>query len=391
MTESTGHPLLALGFRPFYLAAALFAASALPLWLAIYVGGFQFDTYLVGFQWHSHEMVFGFTSAVIAGFLLTAVRNWTGQPTPTGTGLAALVGLWICGRIFMVTGPAAIAVVADLVFLPALAAVIAIPIWRSGNVRNYKLLLVLAGLTASNVLFHLAKLNVLPAEWFQGSTIAALDLITILMAIVGGRVIPVFTRNAIPTANPKQVMFIDVIAIASLVAILLCGIVEVWITIPTLGWVSLFATAALAHTIRCLLWQPHRTLGNGLLCMLPIAYAWIPISLGLRVLTTLSVVPPAAPIHALTLGAIGGLMLAMMMRSALGHTGRALIAGRAEFAAFVLVQSAAVVRVIGAVVDASFYRNTVLMSGILWTLAFMVFLFRYIPILARARIEGEAG
>lgn len=387
MSKLTHYPLLELGFRPFYLIGALFAASALPLWLAIYVGGFQLDTYFASFYWHSHEMVFGFTSAVITGFLLTAVRNWTGQPTASGAALAALVGLWVCGRLFVITGPAAVAVVADLAFLPTLGAVIAVPIWRSRNARNYKLLLVLAGLTAGNLLFHLANLNVIPGEWFRVATTAALDLITILMAIVGGRVIPVFTANAFPTAKPKQVLFIDVIAIVSLVVILLLGVINVWITIPTLGWVALLATAAVAHTARWLLWQPHCTLGNPLLWMLPVAYAWIPISLGLRVLATLSFVPPAAPVHALTLGAIGGLMLAMMMRSALGHTGRALSAGRAEIMAFVLVQLAAVVRVTGAITDASLYRSAVLLSGIFWTLAFVVFLIRYTPILTQARID----
>ena len=145
----------------------MFAALALPMWLAMYFGVVQLNAYFPGVHWHSHEMVFGYTSAVIAGFLLTAVRNWTGQPTPTGTGLAALVVVWICGRVFMLVGPNALAVVADLAFLPMLAAVIAIPIWRSRNVRNYKLLFVLTGLTIGNVLFHLANLHVIPGEWLR--------------------------------------------------------------------------------------------------------------------------------------------------------------------------------------------------------------------------------
>lgn len=385
MNKPANFPLLTLGFRPFYLAAALFAASALPLWLAIYVGAVHLDSYFVASHWHIHEMVFGFTSAVIAGFLLTAVRNWTGRPTPTGMGLAMLVGLWICGRVLVITGPTELAVFADLIFLPVLAVAIAIPIWRSRNVRNYKLLLVLVALTTGNVLFHLAKLNIVSVDWFQVSTTAGLDLITILMAIVGGRVIPVFTRNAIATAEPRTLKFVEVVAIASLVAVLLCGIIKVWFPIPDLVWVSLYATAALSHTVRWILWQPHRTLGNALLWMLPIAYFWIPISLAFRLLSTLSLVPPAAPIHGLTLGAIGGLMLAMMMRSALGHTGRALTAGRAEILAFVLVQLAAIVRVTGTLIESSFYRSTVLWSGALWTLAFVVFLFRYTPILMQAR------
>ena len=121
--ESPHRPWLALGFRPFYLAAALFGAIALPYWLVMYGGGGLHDAYFTGIRWHSHEMVFGFTSAVMAGFLLTAVRNWTGQPTPTGTGLALLVFIWISGRVFVLTGPAALAVSVDIAFLPILAAV----------------------------------------------------------------------------------------------------------------------------------------------------------------------------------------------------------------------------------------------------------------------------
>ena len=389
--EVTQRPWLALGFRPFYLVAAVFGASALPLWLVMYGGGVYLDAYFIGIRWHSHEMVFGFTSAVIAGFLLTAVRNWTGQPTPTGTGLAWLVFIWVCGRVLVLTGPSALAVSFDLAFLPLLAVVIAIPIWRSRNTRNYKLVLVLLALTLCNTLFHLANLGVLASEWFQISTTAALDLMTLLITVVGGRVIPVFTANANPAAKPVRLMTVEVAAVASLILVLVFGIFKPWFAIPAWAWSALLAAAASAQAVRWLLWQPHRTSGNALLWMLPMAYVWIPISLGLRALSVQSIVPMAAPIHALTLGAISGLMLAMMMRSALGHTGRPLEAWRPEIAAFLLVQLAAVVRVAGTVIGPEFHRHIVLISGVLWTLALVVFLLRYVPMLIQARIDGRPG
>ncbi|MEE8307929.1 MAG: NnrS family protein, partial [Gammaproteobacteria bacterium] len=154
------HPILAVGFRPFYLLAALFAVAALPLWMGFYFDLIPAGGYLVGISWHTHEMLFGFTPAVIAGFLLTAVQNWTGRPTSTGSGLLALVVLWLLARVLILTGPPAFAAVVDLLFLPTLAVVVGIPIARSGNYRNLLVLAVLVGLWLANLVFHFAHLNI---------------------------------------------------------------------------------------------------------------------------------------------------------------------------------------------------------------------------------------
>ena len=384
-------PLLALGFRPFYLAAAIFGVLAVPLWIASYLGVVSSHSYLAGMIWHSHEMVFGFAAAVIAGFLLTAVRNWTGQATPTGTGLALLLVLWLAGRVSVVTGPALAAVLLDLLFLPLLALVLAIPICRSRNMRNYKLLVVLTGLTICNVLFHLAHLGIIRPDWLRVSITMALDVITILMVIVGGRVIPAFLANAVPDASPRHVFAVEIIAIGTLVVILLFDVLGDLFALPKSVWLALLSTAALANAIRWLLWQPVRTRGNALLWMLPAAYVWIPVSLALRAFATGGLVPAAAPVHALTIGAMSGLMLAMMARSALGHTGRDLKAGVYEISAFMLVQLAAVVRVAGTVIDSGVYQSTIILSAALWLLAFLLFLVRYVPILTKARIDGRPG
>ena len=386
-----GVPVLALGFRPFYLLASLFAVIALPIWILSFTGGTQMGEYLRGGAWHSHEMIFGFASAVIAGFLLTAVRNWTGQPTPSGAPLAALVAIWLLARVLMLTGPASAAAMIDILFLPILGLAIAIPIWRSRNARNFKILAVLAGLTLANVVYHLAYLNLLPAGFARLATVAALDVIAILIAIMGGRVIPAFIGNAVESAEPRHYVGVEIASVGSLLVILVVGVVKPWFPVPGVVWLVLFATAAIAHSIRLLLWQPFRTYDKPLLWMLPVAYAWLPITLALRVLAELAIVPASAAVHALTIGAIGALMVAMMMRSALGHSGRPLIAGPAEISAFVLLQLAAIVRVFATSIAPAIYREAMITSGVLWTVAFTVFLIRYWAILTRPRIDGRPG
>jgi len=383
--------LFALGFRPFYLLAALFAAWALPWWMASYSGALHLGGYLQGMNWHSHEMIFGFVPAVIAGFLLTAARNWTGQPTPSGAKLGMLAALWLVARVAAVTGPAPVAALLDMAFLPTLGVLVAIPVWRSRNVRNFKVLLVLSLLAAANIAYHLSYLNWLPAYVMPHALAAALDIVTILMAIIGGRVIPAFTANAVATAKPRHVKSVEVVALGSLVLILAADVWTIWQPLTSSAWAVLFALAAVAHGVRLVLWQPHRTLHNMLLCMLPAAYAWIPVSLALRAAGQVWGISPGAATHALTIGAIASLMMAMMTRSALGHTGRKLSAGWTETSAFLLLQFAAIVRVGATFVPGLYYSNAVITAGFLWLLAFATFLLRYWAILTRPRIDGKPG
>ena len=383
--------LLALGFRPFYLFAAVFAIVAVPAWLVSYAGADLAGNYLQGIAWHSHEMIFGFAAAVIAGFLLTAVRNWTGRPTPTGALLGGLATLWLLARVLMLAGPANVAALIDVFFLPALGIAVAIPIWASRNTRNYKVLAVLSVLTLANVGYHLASSGSLPLEFGRVSMTAALDVISILIAIVGGRVIPAFIGNAVEGASPRHIRSVEFVSVGALLAILVAGVVKPWIAFPHIAWLIVFVVAAAGQAVRLLLWQPFRARGNPLLWMLPVAYAWLPISLALRALELQSMVPAGAAIHALTIGTIASLMMAMMMRSALGHSGRPLVAGLAEVGAFVLLQLSAVVRILAALVVPGAYQEAMIVSGVLWTLAFVVFLWRYWPVLTRPRIDGRPG
>ena len=389
--KPTAMALLALGFRPFYLVAAVFAIVAIPAWLVSYAGGDLAGYYLQGMAWHSHEMIFGFAAAVIAGFLLTAVRNWTGRPTPTGTLLAGLVTLWLLARVLMLTGPANAAALIDILFLPALGVAVAIPIWAGRNARNYKILAVLSVLTLANVGYHLASSGSLPLEFGRISMTAALDVISILIAIVGGRVIPAFIGNAVEGANPRHIRSVEFVSVGALVVILVAGVVKAWIAVPPIAYLIILVVAAVGQGVRLLLWQPFRARGNALLWMLPVAYAWLPVSLALRALELQSIVPFGTAIHALTIGAIASLMMAMMMRSALGHSGRPLVAGLAEVGAFVLLQLSAIVRILAASIAPGAYREAMIVSGVLWTLAFVMFLWRYWPVLTRPRIDGRPG
>jgi uncharacterized protein involved in response to NO len=383
--------LFALGFRPFYALAGIFAVAAVAVWLLSLAAVFHIGGYLPGVFWHSHEMVFGFATAVMAGFLLTAVRNWTGLPTPTGLALAALAAVWFAGRVLIITGPPLLAAIVDVAFIPALAAAIAAPIIRSRNQRNYKIVVILLLIALANVVFHLALRGLLPAWLIRTTVVTALDLITLLFAIVAGRVIPAFTKNAIPESAPRHAGWLEFLSFGSLILIIVARISDDWVPVSAMVPAVLLVIAAVSHAYRLALWQPHLTVSNPLLWMMPVAYSWLPVALFLRALAQYSVVGEAVWIHALTTGAISGLMLAMMMRSALGHTGRPLVAGGMEMGAFLVLQLAAIVRVAAGLFSEAHYLQVVVASGILWMLAFGVFLTRYLPMLARPRIDGRPG
>lgn len=380
--------ILQLGFRPFYTLASLFAIVAVIVWLSAFAGFSGTGSYLHSMVWHSHEMLFGFAAAVIAGFLFTAVRNWTGLPTPTGVALAALAALWLVARVLIIKGPAPVAAIVDVLFLPAIAFAIAGPILRSKNVRNYKVLAVVLALAVSHGVFHLANLGYAPTWLSRISLFAGIDIVVILMAIVGGRVIPAFTKNAVPEATSHHEPWVEIVTFVSMVLVVLATSVSGAWTVPPNLLALLFIVVAAAHATRLALWDPVKTIHNPLLWMMPAAYSWIPFAFLLRALAAMNIVPGGAWIHAITMGAVSSLMLAMMMRSSLGHTGRQLLASRLDMAAFVLLQIAAIVRVIASIAAGGTYRYWIVASGLLWVLAFLIFAIRYVPMLSRPRLSG---
>jgi uncharacterized protein involved in response to NO len=389
-SRRTGLPILALGFRPFYLAGAIYAALALPLWLLLLAGRAPAGLATLGVDWHAHEMIYGFAVAIVTGFLFTAVPNWTRRATPTDKGLAACVALWLAGRLAMLAEPGPLTAAIDLAFLPVVAIAVARPIIGARIWRNLFVVLLLTLLWLGNLAFHLDRLGAGFAVDQRTALLMALDVFAILVAAIGGRVIPAFIGNAVPGARPMRLPGVEFAAMGSLFFILLLEPLHGAGLVEPLGLAPVFALAAAAHVVRLACWSPLRTWRQPLLWILPLAYAWLPVTLALRGLAMVGVLPEAAGLHAFTVGAIGGMTLAMMTRSALGHTGRRLVAGRPELLMFLLVQVAAVARVTGPLASEA-YLVPLCISGLAWTAAFGLFAITYWPRLTRARVDARPG
>ncbi len=386
-TSSPRFAVFALGFRPFYLLAAALAALAVPLWIAEYAGYLGGAGYLSGSLWHAHEMLFGFASAVIVGFLFTAVRNWTNRPTPTRTPLALLAVLWLAGRVLLPIGPGWLAAAVDVAFLPFAALGIAIPLAKSGNRRNYFFVGLLLLIAAANLVFHLGRLGVLP-DVGREALHAALYVVIFIIAVMAGRVVPMFTANAIPGARVWRNATLDRAALAGLAVALAAAVVRPDSPVTAL----LCALAAVLHVLRARGWVPFSTGGTPILWILHLSYAWIPLGLLLHAAAALTpAVPATAALHAFAVGAAGGMIIGMITRTARGHTGLPLQAGAAETAAYALVHAAAVVRVFGIVLLPSHYLATLAVAAALWSAAFLAYLGVYVPILVRPRPDGRPG
>jgi uncharacterized protein involved in response to NO len=380
-----GLALWRLGFRPFYLLASVFASVSIALWGAQYAGWLT-TPYLSGPIWHAHEMLFGFTLAVMTGFLFTAVRNWTQLPTPTGAALAALAALWLAGRVLVLTPFGFAAAVVTTAFPLAVAVSILPPLARSGGGRNLLFVGLLVALAGSELATHLAELDVAAFPARLGVQ-AALDIVLVVMTVLGGRVIPMFTTNAIPRSNLRRSVLVERAVLASLAALVLADLLQLTGSLLAV----LLAFAALVQGARALLWRPWRTFRIPMVWILHVGYLWIPVHLALRALAEAGFVASPLATHALTVGAIGGLTLGMMTRTARGHTGRPLRAGRCEVVAFALVTAAAIARVLVPLAVPAAYRAAVIASACMWSAAYAVFAVRYWPILTRPRIDGRPG
>lgn len=378
--------LFNLGFRPFYLLAAALAAASLPVWVAQFFGVLPAVGYVSGAAWHTHEMLFGFAIAVVTGFLFTAARNWTGLPTPSGKPLAALAALWVAGRIAMLTGPGIVAAAVDVLFLPAVAWCLWLPLHRARN-RNRFFVGILLALAAVNVGFHLSHLGVLK---FAPITLveAGLGFVIMIVAIMAGRVVPAFTRNAVRGARARHVKGLDVAALASLAVTWI-----VWIAgAPAYVVVPIALFAALTHAARLWTWDPWSTRARPILWILHLSYAWIPVGLMLLALTLAGIGgTPALAVHALAAGAMGGMIIGMITRTARGHTGMPLEVGRSEVLAYVLVHVGAAVRVFVPWAIPQWYAPALVVSAVCWSLAFAIYCVVYWPLLSRTRFDGKPG
>lgn len=384
MTDRIAHPLLALGFRPFYLLAGAYAAASVAVWTLQFFGILPGGA-VHGPWWHAHEMLFGYTLAVVTGFLFTAARNWTQQPTPTGAALAGLALLWLAGRLLSFTPWRGWSAATDTLFVLGVAWGIGRPLLASGNRRNYFFVPLVLALGAANLGFHAAVNGWTAWSPTHALTLAA-DVILFVMAVVAGRVVPMFTNNALPGLPARRHALVDRCALGSALALIAADLL-----LPGLVVAGIAAVAAVAHAVRLALWAPWATRRAPLLWILHLAYGWIVVYLALRAASYVMATPGNLAVHALTVGAIGGLTLGMMTRSALGHTGRPLAAGAAETASYVLVQLAALLRVVVPLLLPQTYAYAVGASAVLWCAAFTVFTVAYWPLLTRPRVDGRPG
>ncbi|WP_394752811.1 NnrS family protein [Crenothrix sp.] len=381
------YPLFALGFRVFFALAGLSALVLLILWSCIFKGALTQDNYFSGTYWHAHEMLMGYTVAVIAGFLLTAVKNWTGAETLTGKPLAALALLWLYGRVvpfYEGLLPDVLIALTDFAFLPILAYQVSKPILRARQYKNLIFVGLLLLLSVGNGLIHSEILG------FQKSTAAIgiqiiMATIIVLILIIAGRIFPFFTSRGLSSSLVIKNPLLDALAIAS--AVLVFDLQIFGITGTVLAIASIIA--ALANLVRVYSWYVQKIWYVPLLWVLYTGYSWLILGFGLTALSAYAIVLPSVAIHAFTLGGIGVLTVGMMARVSLGHTGRALRASNSIVIAFVLINLAAVFRVLLPIALPSWYGNLIYMSILLWLAAFSLFVFVYFPILSSARVDGQ--
>lgn len=382
-----GPALWRLGFRPFYLLGALYAALGVPLWIAIFAGVIAPPEGVSPTAWHAHEMVFGFAIAIVTGFLFTAVRNWTDLPTPTGGRLAALCALWVLARVLFALGAPDAGVLVELAFLVLVAVALLSVLLRARNRRNYFVGMLFLVLFLADLAFWSAAHGWLPALSPDGAVRFALYLVVLLTFVIAGRVVPMFTLNAVRGLRQFKDVRLDRAAIAvggATFAFELAGV-------EGAGLAAAAALAAVLHGVRLAGWRPLATLGKPILWILHAAYAWVPVGFALMAAAALGLVPRALALHAFSTGVVGGLVIGMITRTALGHTGRMLVAGRGEVVMYTLVMLAALLRVIGPLAMPSQYLYWLALSAACWSAAFLVYLAVYGPRLSQPRVDGRDG
>ena len=383
----------AYGFRPFFLLAGLFAAVSVAAWLWIYGAGAVPGTRMPPQFWHGHEMIFGFVAAAVAGFLLTAVPSWTGGPGFSGLPLVALTSLWFAGRIAFSLGetlPVALLATVELGFLPGVMLLVAPTLFRSSN-RNIRLLPVLLVLWLMDAYF----LYGLAAGDFAASATAlrgALGLVLVLITVIGGRVVPAFTRNALAQRGRNLVIRSRPLVEKLVIPVMLVyAIADVIAPMGTATAVVATLAAAL-QAWRLSAWQGFCTASQPIVWILHLAYLWLPVGLALKAAFLLGGFAWAVHWqHALGAGAAGSMVLAVMTRAALGHTGRPLRAHPVTVAAYSLLTVSVVVRVFGPGVLPGQYAAVVMTAGTLWLVAFLLYVGVYAPVLLLPRLDGKPG
>lgn len=388
--QSSGFALFNLAFRPFFLFAAVAGVLLMVHWLTLLgKGQLTYNYYQLSQLWHGHEMLFGYAIAVIVGFLMTAVRNWTSIQTPYGKTLAGLFLIWLSARLlpiiaeFIMPIPASVIAAVDLAFLPLVALAISLPIVRSGNHRNLIFTVILIAMTIANLLTHLQLLGFTESTLAKGMQLE-LGLIVVMMCVMGGRVIPFFTERAM-AFEAKRFSWIEKSIIPLAAGWLICDLFQLHLLSSVLAGIN-----ALVHFIRLAGWFKARLFRNPLIWILHLAYLFIPLGFMLDALSGFAMVSPYLATHAFAAGAIGSMTIGMMARVSLGHTARPLKLAKITVIAFALMVAAGVIRIFLPMIP-ELYTMAIHLSGGLWTLAWVLFLIPYTPILLKPRADGQFG
>ncbi len=383
--------LLNLGFRPFFLGAAIFAIISMMLWMGVYV--FQLPlsiTRISTFQWHAHEMIYGFAMAVVAGFLLTAVKNWTGVQTLYGFGLLGLCALWALPRVLFLFGTPWMFVAGffDMLFALCLIGSILYPIVRVKQWRQLGIVVILALLASANGCFYLGAARLIDQGVFFG-IYGGLFLIVGLILIIGRRVIPFFIEVGV--GYPVKLFNSKWLDLAIIVLYIAFLIAEVWIGNP---WMVASTAMGLfvVNSARLVGWHTNGIWQKPLLWSLFIAFIWINLGFLLLAINAFLKLPNIVVIHAFSVGGIGVIILSMMARVTLGHTGRNVQnPPKAVVISLVVLIIGAVFRVVVPLIVEGHYVIWVAASQILWITAFLIFIITYFPMLVKPRIDGQFG
>ncbi|TNE32302.1 MAG: NnrS family protein [Alphaproteobacteria bacterium] len=379
------HPFLGRGFRPFFLCGAVYTVFSVLLWGGFYAGHTQLPEVLgdpVG--WHAHEMIYGFTMAIVAGFLLTAVANWTGGAPARQLHLAGLVALWGAGRLVLNLNtelPSWLVYGIAGAFIPALAVSLALPLLKSRNIRNFIFLGLLSILSGCEAAYFITG-KIMPLY-------LAVLMIVIMVSLIGGRIIPAFTvaalrrrgETAYPTPQPKA-------DIAALLSLIILGVVLVVFGNADVVFAAAAFIAAIIHAWRMRYYLTARVWHDPMLWILHLGYAWLVVGLFCAAAAGLEIIPFSTALHSITVGSIGSMTLGMMCRVTLGHTGRDLAASKLTTLAFILMQLAAVIRVGGVIVMPTQATLWIAATACLWAGCFAFYLPVYAPMLWKQRPDG---
>lgn len=383
----SGPPVLSYGFRPFFLLAGIFAIAAMVGWIGALIAGWEIGGDYGMLNWHAHEMLFGYTSAALAGYMLTAIPNWTGRLPVSGLPLLGLVAVWLVGRLVM-AAPGVIglplSMLVEACFLPLMAAIAATEIIAGKNWKNLKILAGLSALSLVNIAFHVSvAFNGVALE----ASRAGVAIYVMLIAVVGGRIVPSFTRNWLAKAGspllPAPFGRFDIVATAWLLVAL-----ALWVVFPeTIVTACSAVVAAILHAVRLARWHGQRTVDEPLLLALHVGYAFIPLGMLSVALASLGWIANASALHVLTVGAIAGMTFAVMTRASLGDTGRALTATPRTSVAYLALTLSAVLRPFAELIPSQ-YHLLLSLSGACWLIAFGLFVLEFGPMLVSPRLKA---